>query len=100
MSSPNGSPSFRVVTSGVLKQQIKALHLEAAKKGYAAAYLESLRTIYKHLGEEPRRFGEPQFRLPAMRMTVYHRALFPVTVGFGVHDTLPFVIVRGFRLMI
>lgn len=76
MSSPNGSPSFKVATSGVLKEKIKALHFEAAAKGYGAEFLDALRVIYERMGAEPRQFGDPLFRLSALRITVFNRATF------------------------
>ena len=100
MSSPNGSSRFKVVLAANVRQQAEQLHDIAEEHGLGHEFIEALIVIDRGLNQDPRRFGDPLYRLPALKLTAYMRAIFPVVVHFGVHDHLPFVVVRGFRLMI
>ncbi|HZU34476.1 MAG TPA: hypothetical protein VFA18_01135 [Gemmataceae bacterium] len=100
MSEPNGPPEFKVVLAQYLKERADQLHDAAEEYGLGNRFIEALKVIDDALRREPRAFGDPVFRLPALRLTVFIRAVFPLAVDYGVHDKLPLVIVRGFRLMI
>lgn len=100
MSEPNGTPEFKVVVSQSLNQLAVQLHDIAFERGIGSQFISALRTIDEGLRRAPTQFGDPLFRLPALRLTVYTRAVFPIVVNFGVHEQFPLVIVRGFRLML
>ncbi len=100
MSQPNGSPEFKVVLAHHLKLQADQLHDVAQEQGLGTDFIDALKQIDLALRRDPRGFGDPLFRLPALKLTIYIRAVFPLAVNYGVHDKLPLVIVRGFRLMI
>lgn len=100
MTSSNGSARFKVVLAANVKQRADQLHDIAVGHGLGDQFIEALLAIERGLRHDPRHFGDPLYRLPALKMTVYLRAVFPIAVDFGVHDLLPFVVVRGFRLMI
>jgi hypothetical protein len=100
MSEPNGPPQFKVVLAQYLKERADQLHDVAQAHGLGYRFIGALKVIHEALRRDPRHFGDPVFRLPALRLTVFIRAVFPLAVDYGVHDRLPLVIVRGFRLMI
>lgn len=100
MSEPNGPPEFKVVLAHYLKERANQLHDTAAEQGLGTHFIGALKVINEALRRDPKHFGDPVFRLSALRLTVFIRAVFPLAVDYGVHDTLPLVIVRGFRLMI
>jgi hypothetical protein len=100
MSEPNGPPEFKVVLAHYLKQRADQLHDVAWEHGLGTRFIDALKIVDAELRRDPRRFGDPIFRLPALKLTIYIRALFPLVVDYGVHDNFPLVIVRGFRLMI
>jgi len=100
MTESNGSSLFKVVLPGTLKRQILRLHLQARKHGLDTEFLDALAKIHRRLERDPRQFGDPQYHLQALKLTIFVRAVYPVAVDYGVHDKLPFVIVRGLRLMI
>jgi hypothetical protein len=100
MSEPNGPPEFKVVLAHYLKQHADQLHDVAEEHGLGARFIEALKIVDEALRRDPRHFGDPVFRLPALKLTIYIRAVFPLAVDYGVHDKLALVILRGFRLMI
>ncbi len=100
MSEPNGPPEFKVVLAHSLKQQADQLHNVAEKHGLGERFIEALKIVEEGLRRDPKHFGDPAFRLPALNLTIYVRAVFPLAADYGVHDKFPLVIVRGFRLMI
>lgn len=100
MSDTNGSPAYKVVISTYLTQQAYKLHDVAVEHNLGKAFVEALDVIERGLRTNPREFGDPLFRLPALKLQIYMRGVFPIAVDYGVHDKLPLVIVRGFRLMI
>ncbi|MBM4072436.1 MAG: hypothetical protein FJ271_26430 [Planctomycetes bacterium] len=100
MNEPNGTPEFKVVISKSLRQLLAHLHGIAFARGMGSQFVQSLRTIDEGLRRVPISFGDPLFRLPALKLSVYIRAVFPIVVDSGVHEQFPLVIVRGFRLML
>jgi hypothetical protein len=83
-----------------LKQRADELHDIAEEHGLGEKFIQSLKVIDDGLKQNPTAFGDPLFHLPALKLTVFMRAVFPLVVDYGVHDKLPLVIVRGFRLML
>jgi hypothetical protein len=100
MSDTNGSPDYKVVISAYVAKQAQKLHDIAVDHDLGKAFIEALEVIDHGLRTNPREFGGPLFRLPALKLQIFMRGVFPVAVDYGVHDKLPLVIVRGFRLMI
>jgi hypothetical protein len=62
--SPNGSGKYRVSLPGIVRQELKALHLQANKAGSGERFLRALRTINDRLTEEPLTFGDPCIAYP------------------------------------
>lgn len=56
-----------------------------------------MQAIISRLRTEPRDFGEPMYRLRAMRMLVRNATVSPLYVEFGVHDDQPVVVIRRVR---
>src|ERR1700730_17187740 len=100
MSEPNGPPEFKVVLAHYLKLQADQLHDVAEEQGLGSAFIDALKKIDLALRRDPTRFRDPVFRLPALKLTIYIRAVCPMPVDYGVHYHFPLVIVRRFRLMI
>jgi hypothetical protein len=96
----NGPPRLYVVRFvGTAKEQVKQRFREALHKGNEKRYIAALRTIIEQLKRQPVTFGEPLYRLPALQMVVYHAAVAPVAVDYGVHEQQPFVFIRGVQAM-
>jgi hypothetical protein len=96
MSSPGGSgPPYKVEfsprTSGPFKDLLRtAVRLGIGKKTFAAA-----KSIVQRLENAPTEFGEPLYRLPALKLHVYVGIVPPLVVHYAVHDEMPLVFVKG-----
>jgi hypothetical protein len=56
--------------------------------------VDSVQTAERRLLESPRSIGEPQYHLPAMKMTVMSLTVPPLYILYGVHDDQNVVVVR------
>jgi hypothetical protein len=96
----NGPPRLYVVRfSGIAKKQAKQRFQEALQAGNDKRFIAALRRILDQLQRQPLTFGEPLYRLPALQLVVYHAAVAPVAVDYGVHEQQPFVFIRGVQAM-
>lgn len=92
----NGSPRVYVVRlSGKAREQVKQRLDEAVGTAGKKRLLVALRTIVERLQRQPHAFGEPLYRLPALRLQVYQAAVAPVSVVYGVHEDQPYVFIRS-----
>jgi hypothetical protein len=96
----NGSPSYRLIFSAQQVQRIYALHQEALNRSLGDVFIAALKEIERQLRTNPVQFGDPLYRLPAAKLVVYTRAIFPIAVDYGVHQEKPIVFIRSIRLMI
>jgi hypothetical protein len=94
----NGGP-YEVIHSGAVTQALRRLFRQATREGRAEAFLSALRQIMHRLERSPNRFGEPLYRLPALRLQIRSAIIRPLGVHFGVHEGRLLVFIHGFRLM-
>jgi hypothetical protein len=64
-------PRYAVRMSGLTRSILKQLHLQTRIAGRSKRFLAAVRKIVTKLAQEPLTFGEPLYRLPALRLTVY-----------------------------
>jgi hypothetical protein len=96
----NGQPArYRVILSGVTRAALTQLSLQARQEGAGQEFMAALREIGRRLRNDPLDFGEPRYRLPALRLLVCEGMITPLIVNFAVHEDQPLVFVRGFRLV-
>ena len=96
----NGQPvRFNVEMSVQTRDSLRQLHSQAQLAGTSKQFLAALRSIVDHLQKDPVGFGEPLYRLPAMKLIVRQGAVAPLVVDYAVHEELPLVFIRGFRLL-
>jgi hypothetical protein len=81
------------------KDLVKARFLEAVVDGSGQRFLTALRAVVERLQRDPHAFGEPLYRLPALKLLVYHGVLAPLVVDYGVHEEQPLVFIRGVRVL-
>jgi hypothetical protein len=97
----NGQPlRFSVHMSGQTKAALKQLYEQAREAGRSKRFLAALRQIVERLQIEPLVFGEPLYRLTALKVLVSHAVVDLVAVHYAVHDEKPLVFIRGFKLML
>jgi hypothetical protein len=101
MSAPgNGqSRSFVVRMSAETRGIIRRLHAEAVQLGNRQRFLSAFREIVRRLSRDPLIFGEPLYRLPAIRLLVPQGGVLPLMVVYGVHEDQPLVLIRDFKAL-
>ena len=96
----NGPPRAYIVRfAGTAKEQAKQRFQEALQAGNEKRFVAALRKIHEQLRRQPHTFGEPLYRLPALRLMVYQCAVAPLFVVYGAHEERPFVFVRDVRVL-
>jgi hypothetical protein len=96
----DGQPTlYEIRLSAHIKETIKQLHQQAAQQGRGHQFLDALRLIRDRLQRAPQQFGEPLFRLPALKLVPYQAIISPVVVDYAVHQERPLVFVRGVKLL-
>jgi hypothetical protein len=90
---------YDIRMSALTKAVVKQLHAQAVQAGTGQKFLAALRQILEQLRTNPLNFGEPVYRLPALRLLVRQGALLPVVVDYAVHEDRPLVFIRGFKLL-
>src|SRR5712692_2422783 len=100
MPSPgNGEQPFQVGFSEVIAQTIRDLQRRASGEGRGKDFLAAFRRAVNRLQTSPRGFGEPLYRLPALRMQVRCGVLGPLSIDFGVCDDRPLVFIMAVKLL-
>lgn len=94
----NGGP-FQVDCSRVVARELRRLQERAVLEGRGDLVAAAFRQILKRLKHDPRQFGEPLYRLPALRMQIRQGAIRPLFINFGVCEDRPLVFVRGVKLL-
>jgi hypothetical protein len=96
----NGQPvRYEVRLSQQTKALLKQQHREAAEAGKGKEFLASLRHIIDRLRRDPLEFGDPLYRLPALKLLVCQAIVRPIAVDFAVHEEQPLVFIRRFRFL-
>ena len=96
----NGPPVLYVVRlSGMARDEVKARYQEAVASGRGWRFLSALVKINEQLRHQPVSFGDPLYRLPALRLQVFQCAIAPLVVQYGVHEELPLVFIRKVLLL-
>jgi hypothetical protein len=99
MSSPQSpGPAWQVIISGMVAGLFRQLQAQASEEGRGEEAFAAFRNVVDRLGRDPATFGEPLYRLPALRMQVRSGAVRPLVVDFAVCEDRPIVVVKGFRL--
>jgi hypothetical protein len=100
MASPgNGEQPFQVGFSEAIAQTIRDLQRQASREGRGKDFLAAFREAVDHLQTSPRRFGEPLYGLPALRMQIRCGVLGPLSIDFGVCEDRPLVFIMAVKLL-
>lgn len=90
---------YEVRASERTRADLKQHQRQAAKTGIGEHFLSALRVIGERLRTDPLIFGEPQYRLPALKLSVRQAVVAPVVVDYAVHEERPIVFIRGFKVL-
>ena len=96
----NGPPQrYKVSMSAQTRAVLHDLHAHAIQDGTAAGFLKAVRRAIGLLHTDPLTFGEPQYRLPALRLMVRQAVVAQLVVDYAVHEDRPLVFIRGFKVL-
>jgi len=95
----NGQHPYNVEMSEQTKKILLQRHREAALEGKSSQFLAAFRIILHRLHNDPLTFGEHIYRLPALRLLVRQGMVSPLLVYYAVHEDLPLVFIRGFKVL-
>jgi hypothetical protein len=92
-------PPWHVHASGAITNELRRLQRRAAREGRGEEMLAALEHVYKRLQRDPTNFGEPLYRLPAMRMLVRTVVVLPLSVDFAICEDHPLVFIKSAVLL-
>jgi hypothetical protein len=81
------------------RTQLMQLHRFAVEAGIGPPFVAAFRHIIERLRKDPGTFGEPMYRLPALHLMVRQAVVLPLVVDFAIHETIPLVFIRGFKVL-
>lgn len=93
------SGTYRVLMSEHTRTDLRTRYLEAQQAGIGQGFIRAFRQITVRLRTDPLIFGEPQYRLPALRLSVRQGVVAPLVVAYAVHEERPVVFIRGFKYL-
>ena len=97
--STNNGGRYKVHCSGAIAERLKEIQKQAKEQSRGEKVLSAIRRIWQRLLHAPDQFGEPLYRLPALRLRIRHAALGPLLIYFGVHEDRPLVFIKGIILL-
>jgi len=95
----NGASRFQVHCSGAILDVITSVHRVASRRGIGNAVTRAFRQIIRRLEADPFQVGEPEYRLPGLRMQIRRTILSPLVVEFGVCEDRLLVFIKGVKLL-
>ena len=91
---------FEVHASGIVGRKLQELQRAAARAGFGPAFGAALHAMVVRFQHDPENFGEPVYRLPALRMQLRHAAIRPLFVHYAVCEDRPLVFLKGVAMML
>jgi hypothetical protein len=97
-SEENGGP-FEIHASAFLLEAFRRIQRRATLEGRGLEVLQAMKYIRQRLSRDPTNFGEPLYRLPALRMQIRFSVIGPLAIHYGVCEDRPLVFIKGIRLL-
>jgi hypothetical protein len=91
--------AYEVHNSAAIARAFVRIQRQATREGRGAELLRAARDVYEHLRRHPSEYGEPLYRLPALRMQVRCVAVRPLYVDFAVCEDQPLVSIKAVKLL-
>jgi hypothetical protein len=90
---------FQVHISKALAEHLRRLVRIAAEQGHGDHLLAAYYRAIVRMETDPLEFGEPTYRLPALRLQVRCAAIAPLVIHFGVSEDRPDVYIKWVELL-
>jgi hypothetical protein len=91
--------SYGVHFSGAVRQSLLIIQHRPSEQGRGEAVLTAFRQAIRRLTQDPTNFGEPLYRLPALRMQIRSGVIGPLVIHFAVSEERPLVFIKGAELL-
>jgi len=91
----NGRDNFRIEYSHRVAKEIEKLGKRAISKGLWQQFFQAWGVISVSLRSAPEKFGDPLLDLPSMKLRVFHRIVFPVSLVFCVDAVRKLVYIKS-----
>jgi hypothetical protein len=98
-SSGQTGDEYEVHNSDAIAKAFLRLQRQATREGRGEEFLRAGRAVYDRLRRDPTAFGEPLYRLPALRLQVRCVAIRPLYVDFAVCEDRPLVFIKAVKLL-
>lgn len=98
-SDSNGQRLYQLEFSQAIIEDLRQRQRKASREGRGEQFLSAVREAIKRLQSDPRSFGEPLYRLPALRLQVRSAVIRTFGVHFAVSDDRPLVFIRFVKLL-
>jgi len=95
----NGRRGYQVHCSGAIAEALRRLQRLTPGATRKKAIASALKQIVKRLQLDPLEFGEPYYRLPALRLQIRTCVVTPLVVHFAVSEEQPLVFIKAVRLL-
>lgn len=95
----NPGSRYEVRLSAAVAERIRQIQRRAKTQGRGDKVIAALTEIHQRLQSAPREFGEPLYRLSALKLEVRTVAIRPIVVDFAVHEDQLLVFVKGVKLL-
>jgi hypothetical protein len=96
----NGHPlTYQVDVSQANANFLKQIQLQFVQAGKGKLFLDTVKLIFERLRSDPLEFGDPLYRLPALKLLFCHVARFPLAVVYAVHEEKPLVIICEIKVL-
>ena len=100
MSEPlNGGHFYEVHGSQAIVKAFRQVQQRAIHEHRGQEMVTALVTLRHRLQRDPLKFGEPLYRLAALRMQVRTAVVGPLVVSFGVCEDRPMVFIKSVSLL-
>jgi hypothetical protein len=96
---PSDRGPFEIDSSGAVARAFATLQLEALHAGYGREFRVAAHAVLDRLRNDPDEFGEPLYRLPAMRMQVRQAIVRPICVHYAVSEERAYVLIKSVKLL-
>jgi hypothetical protein len=88
---------YKVTAPGPVKESLHDLMQKALQRGMYDAVVAAAKTIAQRLQADPLAFGDPTFRMSALKLLMHTVIVPPLVVTYGVHEEQPHVFIREIK---
>lgn len=93
------TPSWRVVCSQKILEEIKSLAEIAKKRGQLPEFRTWLQEAQRRLSTDPVDWGDPLYSLPSLSLKMFRGQVGNLNVHYGVHEANRFAVIKSIAFL-